>query len=66
MENQYKSVVYVYSFWADFTLNTILSLNLPFFRLFLFSQSYYKFVTLILFIFIFLGLFYFIFLASLP
>ena len=29
MENQYKSVVYVYSSWVVFTLNIIFPLNIP-------------------------------------
>ena len=54
MENQNKSVVYIYSSWTILNLNIILPFYLLLFLLFWFSSSYYKFVTLFHYIHIFL------------
>ena len=46
MENQNKSVVYIYSSWAVLNLNIIFPFYFLLFWLFLFSSSNYKFATL--------------------
>ena len=46
MENENKSVVYIYSSWAVLNLNIILPFYLPLFWLFLSSSSYYKYAIL--------------------
>ena len=46
MENQNKNVVFIYSSWTVLTLNIILLIYFLLSWLFLFTTSYYKFVTL--------------------